>query len=299
MPRAILSPSSSPTSPHSAGALPTTRTSPTRDWRPRCSAPPGSPSRCSSKAKPGSARRRRRRRSPRRSTRALVRLQCYEGIDSTEALYEWNYARQLLGIRLAEARGEGARRCRSVHARVPRRTAAAERAAASRTAPGGPPRRRGRPRRRRVRGVPVRAPRRVVGHDPRARHATRRVSADRRVDLEPHPRPPRCVEASLPLSLDRLPRSRPRQRDHPDARACRHDRRSPIRSPPPSPVFARWTCRRHPGSPRRSGGLPRSEVLGFEVLDAEAAELTIGSVLKYRDDAELAAARSYDWVATG
>jgi MoxR-like ATPase len=36
----------------------------------------------------------------------LVRLQCYEGIDSTEALYEWNYARQLLGIRLAEARGE-------------------------------------------------------------------------------------------------------------------------------------------------------------------------------------------------
>jgi MoxR-like ATPase len=36
----------------------------------------------------------------------LVRLQCYEGIDSAEALYEWNYPRQLLGIRLAEARGE-------------------------------------------------------------------------------------------------------------------------------------------------------------------------------------------------
>jgi MoxR-like ATPase len=35
----------------------------------------------------------------------LVRLQCYEGIDVAEALYEWNYARQLLGIRLAEARG--------------------------------------------------------------------------------------------------------------------------------------------------------------------------------------------------
>ena len=35
----------------------------------------------------------------------LVRLQCYEGIDSAEALYEWNYARQLLGIRLAESRG--------------------------------------------------------------------------------------------------------------------------------------------------------------------------------------------------
>jgi len=35
----------------------------------------------------------------------LIRLQCYEGIDAAEAMYEWNYPRQLLGIRLAEARG--------------------------------------------------------------------------------------------------------------------------------------------------------------------------------------------------
>ncbi|MGN6245328.1 MAG: AAA family ATPase [Motilibacteraceae bacterium] len=35
----------------------------------------------------------------------LIRLQCYDGIDVAEALYEWNYPRQLLGIRLAEARG--------------------------------------------------------------------------------------------------------------------------------------------------------------------------------------------------
>ncbi len=35
----------------------------------------------------------------------LIRLQCFEGIDASEALYEWNYPRQLLGIRLAEARG--------------------------------------------------------------------------------------------------------------------------------------------------------------------------------------------------
>jgi MoxR-like ATPase len=34
----------------------------------------------------------------------LYRLQCYEGIDAAEALYEWNHPRQLLGIRLAEAR---------------------------------------------------------------------------------------------------------------------------------------------------------------------------------------------------
>jgi MoxR-like ATPase len=35
----------------------------------------------------------------------LIRLQCYEGIDAAEALYEWNYPRQLLAIRLADARG--------------------------------------------------------------------------------------------------------------------------------------------------------------------------------------------------
>ena len=33
----------------------------------------------------------------------LIRLQCYEGLDVTHAVYEWNYARQLIGIRLAEA----------------------------------------------------------------------------------------------------------------------------------------------------------------------------------------------------
>ena len=36
----------------------------------------------------------------------LIRLQCYDGIDASEALYEWNYPRQLLAIRLAEANDE-------------------------------------------------------------------------------------------------------------------------------------------------------------------------------------------------
>ena len=35
----------------------------------------------------------------------LIRLQCYEGLDVTHAVYEWNYARQLLEIRLREAAG--------------------------------------------------------------------------------------------------------------------------------------------------------------------------------------------------
>ena len=37
--------------------------------------------------------------------RRLIRLQCYEGLDVSSAVYEWNYARQMIEIRLAEAAG--------------------------------------------------------------------------------------------------------------------------------------------------------------------------------------------------
>ena len=42
--------------------------------------------------------------------RRLVRLQCYEGLDVAAAVYEWNYQRQMIEIRLAEAAGEKDRR---------------------------------------------------------------------------------------------------------------------------------------------------------------------------------------------
>ena len=38
--------------------------------------------------------------------RELVRLQCYEGLDTGSAVYEWNYPRQMIEIRLAEAQGK-------------------------------------------------------------------------------------------------------------------------------------------------------------------------------------------------
>jgi len=38
----------------------------------------------------------------------LIRLQCYEGLDVNHAVYEWNYTRQMLHIRLLESRGERA-----------------------------------------------------------------------------------------------------------------------------------------------------------------------------------------------
>src|SRR5439155_21525756 len=37
--------------------------------------------------------------------RRLIRLQCYEGLDLASAVYEWDHARQILEIRLAEAEG--------------------------------------------------------------------------------------------------------------------------------------------------------------------------------------------------
>ncbi len=41
--------------------------------------------------------------------RPLVRLQCYEGLDVASAVYEWNYSRQMIEIRMAEAAGQADR----------------------------------------------------------------------------------------------------------------------------------------------------------------------------------------------
>src|SRR5215475_2360726 len=41
--------------------------------------------------------------------RRLIRLQCYEGLDVSAAVYEWNYGAQMIAIRLAESEGEGDR----------------------------------------------------------------------------------------------------------------------------------------------------------------------------------------------
>ncbi len=48
--------------------------------------------------------------------RALIRLQCYDGLEQREALYEWNYAAQLLHMRAAEGRGEASDVEREVYA---------------------------------------------------------------------------------------------------------------------------------------------------------------------------------------
>ena len=82
---------------------PARATSPTGAWRRPSTSPPRSSSRCCSRARRASARPRWRARSPRRTGARLIRLQCHEGIDLHHAVYDWDYQRQLLAIRAAEA----------------------------------------------------------------------------------------------------------------------------------------------------------------------------------------------------
>ena len=161
----------------------------------------------------------------------LIRLQCYEGLTSAEALYEWNYPRQLLAIRLAEARGRDAARRGPVQRGVPARTAAAGRARPPGPAPGRAADRRGGPGRRRVRGVPVRAAGRGRGHHPGAGHPAGPVPAGRRAHLQPDPGPARRAEAALPVPLDRLPGRRAGGGDHQAPGARRRRDRWPSRWP--------------------------------------------------------------------
>ena len=89
-----------------------------RASRPRWSRswPPSSASRCSSRARPASARPSSPRRWRATSAATLVRLQCYEGLDEAKALYEWNYRKQLLRIQ-TEADDAGWRRRPGRHLR--------------------------------------------------------------------------------------------------------------------------------------------------------------------------------------
>ena len=102
----------------------------------------------------------------------LIRLQCYEGLDAAPALYEWNYPKQLLHIKLEEstthsAVGEGGGDLLASPSCIRRPLLQA--ISAGRRAAGAADRR-GRPGRRGVRGVPARGPLGLPGDHPRDRH---------------------------------------------------------------------------------------------------------------------------------
>jgi MoxR-like ATPase len=71
--------------------------------------------------------------------RDLIRLQCYEGVDSASALYEWDYLRQILEIRIAEAAGERSREALDRSVFDPRFLLKRPLLQALEPRPGGPP----------------------------------------------------------------------------------------------------------------------------------------------------------------
>ena len=173
----------------------------------------------------------------------LVRLQCYEGIDAAEALYEWNYPRQLLSIRLADARRR--RRSREEDLFGPDYLI----------------------RRPLLRALEHPGPRPAVllideidrADDdfeafllellaeasvtiPELGTIARHAPAGDRAHLQPHARPARRRQAALPVPLDRLPDARS-ARSRSSAGACPARRR-------------RWRCR----WPTPSRGMRDSDV---------------------------------------
>jgi len=135
----------------------------------------------------------------------LIRLQCYEGLDAAQALYEWNYPKQLLHIKLEESTSHSLTEKEAAIFSPPFLIKRPLLQAISET--GTPP----------VllideidradeefRGFPARGPLRVPGHHPRDRHHQGDAAALRHPDLEPHPRALRCPPAPVPLPLDRL-----------------------------------------------------------------------------------------------
>ena len=218
----------------------------------------------------------------------LIRLQCYEGLDVSHAVYEWNYPRQILEIRLLEsahALDRAGRRARAVHRTFLIKRPLLRAIEQTRDAAAGAAHRRDRSRRRGVRGVPARAAVRLPDHDPRARHDPRGRAAGRRHHVEPDARGPRRAEAPLRLLLDRLSRTAADgAADRRRPRCPASPRGSPNRSPRSSRSCGRPSSTRRPACRRRSTGRRRSSRSIATQLDAETVDETLGILLKNQED---------------
>ena len=201
--RAFLTPSTT-----SRRASPTTTTSPTRVSRRRSSSRCGSERPLLLEGEAGVGKTEVAKVLARWTGGELVRLQCYEGIDASQAVYEWDYSRQLLHLRAVEAS----------HERVDEDELYSERFLVKRPLlralahDGAVP--------------PVLLIDEVDRADdefeaflleilsdwsitvPELGPVARVGAADRRAHVEPHPRRARRAEAPLPVSLDRASRLR-------------------------------------------------------------------------------------------
>lgn len=225
----------------------------------------------------------------------LIRLQCYEGIDAGEALYEWNYTRQLLAIRLAESRGEhlGDSDMFTDDYLVERPILAALRHSGPRPA--------------------VLLIDEIDRADDEFEAFLLEVLAESAVTIpelgtQTATHPPIAILTSnrtrdLHDALKR--RCLYHWIDYPTtARASEIIR---IRVPDAQQSLADHVAdavarirtldvQKAPGIAEAIGWVDALRLLGFEVLTAEAAALTIGSVLKYREDVDAVTDRSLDWL---
>ena len=225
----------------------------------------------------------------------LIRLQCYEGIDAAEALYEWNYPRQLLRIRAAEATGAALDEAElfGEDFLVPRPLLQALRhpgplpavllideldradddfeaflfellGESSVTIPEI-----GTVRASHSPAVIVTSNRTRDLHD-----ALKRRCLYHWIDYPSPEREVEIVRRRVPGTAQELAAGA--------AGAVRRLRESDVQKPPGIAETIDWVA--------------ALEVLGVERLDAAAAERTLGSVLKYRDDQEQIAEQGLEWL---
>ena len=274
-------PTMSPPASATRGTCATTRWRPSPSWRCGCSG------RCCSRASRAPARPRWPRRSPTSLDLPLVRLQCYEGIDATQALYDWDFPRQILHLRALEAAGSGADVEEAEKSLYDERFLLA----------------------RPVLAALQQSPAVLLVDEvdraddefeafllevlstyqvehPRARHRRRRDAAGRGADLQPHPRAARRPQAALPLPLDRAPRPRAGGADRPRPARPRSRRSWPGRSSGSCSSCGDVGLQKPPGVAETLDWARALHHLGTATLDLESSARTLGALVKYREDSQ-------------
>ena len=212
----------------------------------------------------------------------LIRLQCYEGLDETKALYEWNYKKQLLRIQADEGREAWSELEMDIFSEpflLARPLLSAIRANEPvvllideidrvEVEAGG---------------VDARGPVGLPGDDPGARLDRGDPPPGRVLDFERHARPVRGPQAALPLSPHRLSGRRARAGDHPQprprgVRAARRPGRQGRRADPDLDL------KKAPSISESIDWARTLVLLGLEAMQAAGATDTLHVLLKYETD---------------
>ena len=230
----------------------------------------------------------------------LIRLQCYEGIDSSQAVYEWDYSRQLLHLRAAEVTGTGSGPTTND---LYSEQFLVRRALLRAIDHGqGPP--------------PVLLIDEVDRADDEFEAFLLEVLSDYTITV---PELGTFTAKTPPIVILTSNRTRDlhdalKRRclyhwiDYPDVTRATAivRRRVPAASADLAENVAAAVARlrtldvqKPPGIAEAINWVAALELLGIDLLDGTAVERTLGSVMKYREDLDLVAQRGVHWVATG